>query len=74
MALSNLPYDDAKIVTGLKALTVHREEVTDITVDFHSNDITDTATVTATTSWVISSADAVRLLDAAKPDTSSDNS
>jgi len=69
MALSNLPYDDLAIVDGIKNVPVQSEEVTGVQVNFLTNDVSDatTATVTATMTWVISAADAVRLLDAARP-------
>ena len=73
MAISNLPYDDAAIVAGLKKMSVQSEEVSHVSVNFTSNDVgpDTTATVTATLSWIISSADAVRLLDAARPEATS---
>ncbi|PYY31566.1 MULTISPECIES: hypothetical protein [unclassified Curtobacterium] len=69
MALSNLPYDDRAIVDGVKNVTVHAEQISQVAVNFIADDLSDstTATVTATMTWVISSADAVRLLDAARP-------
>ncbi|WP_181431232.1 hypothetical protein [Curtobacterium sp. MCBD17_021] len=69
MALSNLPYDDRAIVDGIKNVTVHAEQVSQVAVNFIADDLSDdtTATVTATMTWVISSADAVRLLDSARP-------
>ncbi|PYY31868.1 hypothetical protein DEJ25_04975 [Curtobacterium sp. MCPF17_011] len=69
MALSNLPYDDRAIVDGIKGVAVHAEQISQVAVNFIADDLSDgtTATVTATMTWVISSADAVRLLDAARP-------
>jgi hypothetical protein len=71
MAISNFPYDDVAIVDGVKTVAVHSKDVSQVSVDFLTNHIGDdtTAKVTATITWTITSADAVRLLDAARPAT-----
>jgi hypothetical protein len=69
MAISNLPYDDHAIVDAVRALPVQSETVSQVSVNFLSNEIDEgaTATVTATMTWVVSSVDAVAILDAARP-------
>jgi len=69
MAISNMPYDDRAIVDAVRALPVQSETVSQVSVNFLSNEIDDgtTATVTAMTTWVVSSVDAVAILDAARP-------
>ncbi|MFS4505760.1 hypothetical protein ACMA46_05920 [Clavibacter sp. Sh2141] len=68
MALTNLPYDDDRIVEGVTAATARHTETRDVKVDFAGVGVTadDTATITATLSWTVSAADAVRILDAAR--------
>ncbi|NII52122.1 hypothetical protein [Frigoribacterium endophyticum] len=68
MALSNFPYDDNAIVDGANAVTALSQQVSGVTVDFLTNDVSDasTATVTATLTWVISASDAVAILDNAR--------
>jgi hypothetical protein len=72
MAISNLPYDDRAIIDALKSVSVLNETVSNVSVNFLDNEISEnsTATVTATLSWVVSSAAAVRILDGAKPEPS----
>ena len=69
MAISNLPYDDRAIIDAVKTVPVQTETVSNVTVNFLDNEISEqsTATVTATLSWVVSSAEAVRILEQAKP-------
>lgn len=69
MAISNLPYDDQAIVDAVRALPAQDESVSQVSVNFLSNDIEEgtTATVTATVTWVVSATDAVAILDAARP-------
>jgi hypothetical protein len=69
MAISNLPYDDHAIVDAVRALPVQSETVSQVSVNFLSNEIDEgtTATVTAMMTWVVSSVDAVAILDAARP-------
>ncbi|WP_445443424.1 hypothetical protein [Clavibacter sp. km1a] len=68
MALTNLPYDDERIVEGVTAATARHTETRDVKVDFTGVGVTadDTATITATLTWTVSAADAVRILDAAR--------
>lgn len=70
MALTNLPYDDDKIVEGARTSDVRRHEVRDVRVDFLSTDVGEAAeaTVSATFTWTVSAADAVRILADAVPD------
>jgi hypothetical protein len=69
MAISNLPYDDRAIIDALKTVPVQSETISKVSVNFLDNEISEqsTATVTATLSWVVSSAEAVRILESAKP-------
>ncbi|ROP73462.1 MULTISPECIES: hypothetical protein [unclassified Frigoribacterium] len=69
MAISNLPYDDRAIVDALKTVPVQSETISKVSVNFLDNEISEqsTATVTATLSWVVSSAEAVRILERAAP-------
>jgi hypothetical protein len=69
MAISNLPYDDRAIIDAVKTVPVQNETISQVSVNFLDNQVSEhsTATVTATISWVVSSADAVRILDGAKP-------
>jgi hypothetical protein len=69
MAISNLPYDDRTIVDALKTVPVQSETISKVSVNFLDNEISEqsTATVTATLSWVVSSAEAVRILERAAP-------
>jgi hypothetical protein len=69
MAISNLPYDDRAIIDALKTVPVQSETISNVSVNFLDNEISEqsTATVTATLSWVVSSAEAVRILEGAKP-------
>ena len=69
MALTNLPYDDSIIAREAAALGPGVPEVRDVAVDFLSDDTTETgtATITVTSSWKVSAADALRILDAARP-------
>ncbi|MDQ0744016.1 hypothetical protein QFZ62_001324 [Clavibacter sp. B3I6] len=68
MAITNLPYDDERIVEGVTAATARHTETRDVKVDFTGVGVTadDTATVTATLTWTVSATDAVRILDAAR--------
>jgi len=69
MAISNMPYDDAAIVRAMEGLPTRGRAVSDVRVDFLSDDVGPggTATVTATMTWTVSAADAVEVLDAARP-------
>jgi hypothetical protein len=69
MAISNLPYDDRAIIDAVKTVSVQSETISKVSVNFLDNEISEhsTATVTATLSWVVSSAEAVRILEGAKP-------
>ena len=69
MALTNMPYDDDRIVAAVRDAAVRRQEVRDVRVDFTSVDVDDTAeaTVTATFAWTLSAADAARILAEAAP-------
>jgi len=72
MAISNLPYDDRAIIDAVRTAPVQTETVSNVSVNFMDNEISEhsTATVTATLSWVVSSAEAVRILERAKPSVS----
>lgn len=68
MAISNLPYDDGVIVRAVADVPARDQSVSDVRVDFLSDDIGagGSATVTATITWSISAADAVSILDQAR--------
>ena len=68
MAISNLPYDDGVIVRAVEGVPARDQSVSDVRVDFLSDDIGagGSATVTATITWSISAADAVAILDQAR--------
>jgi hypothetical protein len=67
MAITNLPYDDALILSGVRAVTAISEETRDVQVDFAGNGTSsqDTARISVTTTWTVPAADAVRILAAA---------
>lgn len=75
MALTNLPYDDEKIVEAVRTGGVKRQELRDVHVDFLSTDLGEEAeaTVSATYTWTISAADAVRVLADAVPGPDTDH-
>lgn len=68
MAITNLPYDDERIVAALDSGAGVRSETRDVRVDFAGMGTTedDVATVTATVSWTVSAAEAVRILEDAR--------
>ena len=68
MAISNIPYDDDRIVAALDAGAGVRSETRDVRVDFTGTGITedDVATVTATLTWTVPAPVAVRILDEAR--------
>ncbi|WP_181034801.1 hypothetical protein [Clavibacter michiganensis] len=68
MAISNIPYDDDRIVAALDAGAGVRSETRDVRVDFTGPGITedDVATVTATLTWTVPAPVAVRILDEAR--------
>ncbi|WP_181032863.1 hypothetical protein [Clavibacter michiganensis] len=68
MAISNIPYDDERIVAALDAGAGVRSETRDVRVDFTGTGITedDVATVTATLTWTVPAPVAVRILDEAR--------
>jgi hypothetical protein len=68
MAITNLPYHDERIVSGVADAHVISTETRDVRVDFTGTGVSpdDTATITATVTWTVPAADAVRVLDAAR--------
>ncbi|MFT7764615.1 hypothetical protein [Clavibacter tessellarius] len=68
MAITNLPYDDDRILDAVADAHVISRETRDVRVDFTGTGVgpEDTATVTATLTWTVSAAEAVRILDAAR--------
>jgi hypothetical protein len=69
MAITNMPYDDARILDGVTAAPIISTETRDVQVDFASSStrVGDVARITATITWTVSAADAVRILDEARP-------
>jgi hypothetical protein len=69
MAITNLPYDDALILSGIRATATISEETRDVQVNFAGNGTSpqDTARISVTTTWTVPAADAVRILAAAVP-------
>jgi hypothetical protein len=69
MAITDLPYDDGRILDGITSVPVITEETRDVEVDFAGTTVEadGVARVTATITWTNSATDAVRILDAARP-------
>ncbi|MDA3804016.1 MULTISPECIES: hypothetical protein [Clavibacter] len=68
MAITNLPYDDDRILEAVAEAHVLSRETRDVRVDFTGTGVSeeDTATVTATLTWTVTAAEAVRILDVAR--------
>jgi len=68
MAITNLPYDDDRILEAVAEARMLSRETRDVRVDFTGTGVgpDDTATVTATLTWTVSAAEAVRILEAAR--------
>ena len=70
MALTNLPYDDEAILAATESATVLAKEVRDVQVDFASTSVSDddaVARVTATITWTVPAAEALRILQESLP-------
>ncbi|RIJ56194.1 hypothetical protein [Clavibacter phaseoli] len=69
MALTNLPYDDEAILAATESATVLAKEVRDVQVDFASTSVFDDAVarVTATITWTVPAAEALRILQESLP-------
>ncbi|MFT7710552.1 hypothetical protein ACMT9Y_06305 [Clavibacter tessellarius] len=68
MAITNLPYDDDRILDAVADAHVISRETRDVRVDFTGTGVgpEDTATVTATLTWTVSAAEAVAILETAR--------
>jgi hypothetical protein len=69
MALTNLPYDDEAILAATESATVLAKEVRDVQVDFASTSVSEDAIarVTATITWTVPAAEALRILQESLP-------
>lgn len=69
MAMTNLPYDDEAIAKGVQALAQAPTQVDNVSVNFLSEDVTETgtATITLTSTWTVTATQALQILDQARP-------